>query len=86
MVSMVFNGSALHFADCSLPFTLRQRSSNEADLWKATFKNLFALVWQDFTFIAHALYFVDGLLSILLSQVLGLFHRLAQEFFKLSSE
>lgn len=48
--------------------------------------SLFALALQHFTFIAHALHFVDGLLAVLLSQVLGLFHRLAQEFFKLSSE
>lgn len=48
--------------------------------------SLFVFVLQHFTFIAHALHFVDGLLPILLSQVLGLFHRLAQEFFKLSSE
>lgn len=42
-------------------------------------------IQSHFTFIAHALHFVDGLLPIFLSQVLGLFHRLSQEFLKLSS-
>lgn len=39
-----------------------------------------------FTFITHTLHFIDCLLSILLSQMLGSLHRQAQEFLKLSAD
>lgn len=39
-----------------------------------------------FTFISHALHFIDRFLAILLSQVFGFLHRFSQEFLKLGSD